>query len=62
VIGTEVNAQVGYKLFDNLSVSAAAAYAFLGDSISGPAGANTFTGATEPDDPWLINTQLSYAF
>lgn len=65
-IGTEINAQVGYKLFDNLSVSGAAAYAFLGDKISGTPGSNNFNstgaGSNDPDDTWMINTQLSYAF
>jgi len=62
-IGTEINAQVGYKLFDNLSVSAAAAYAMLGDNIAGTPGSNTFTNSpTKIDDPWMLNTQLSYAF
>jgi len=63
-IGTEINAQVGYKLYDNLSISAAAAYAFIGDDL---VNSNNFTGVSggnnvDNDDPWLINTQLSYAF
>lgn len=61
VIGTEVNAQVGYKLYDNLSVSAAAAYVFLGDGLSGST-AERFGGATDADDPYLVNVQLSYVF
>uniref|UniRef100_C6DZR2 Histidine kinase n=1 Tax=Geobacter sp. (strain M21) TaxID=443144 RepID=C6DZR2_GEOSM len=54
VVGTELNAQVGYKLYDNMSVSAAAAYAFLGDVFDNPAG--------DPDDPYLFNVQVSYLF
>lgn len=48
-VGTEINAQVGYKMYDNMSVSAAAAYAFLGD-------------ASNADDPYLVNVQVSYVF
>lgn len=55
-IGTEVNAQVGYKLFDNLSASAAVAYALLGDRYDA-----TPTKAAA-DDPYGINLQLSYTF
>lgn len=53
-IGTEVNAQVGYKIYDNLSASVAGAYVFLGDFFDDPAG--------NPDDPYLFNVQLSYLF
>lgn len=60
-IGTEINAQVGYKLFDNMSVSAAAAYAFLGDGLSGST-TERFGGATDADDPYLVNVQVSYTF
>lgn len=61
-IGTEINAQVGYKLYDNLSISAAAAYAFLGDGLSSNTAAERFGGAADADDPWMLNTQLSYSF
>ncbi|BCG45813.1 LamB porin family protein, putative [Citrifermentans bremense] len=53
-LGTEVNAQVGYKIYDNLSTSVAAAYVFLGDAFDDPAG--------NPDDPYLFNVQVSYLF
>jgi len=62
VIGTEINAQVGYKMYDNLSVSAAAAYAFLGDGLSSSTAAERFGGAADADDPYLFNVQVSYVF
>lgn len=62
VIGTEINAQVGYKLFDNLSVSAAVAYAFLGDALNSTVAAERVGGAADADDPYAINLQLSYTF
>jgi hypothetical protein len=55
-IGTEINAQVGYKLYDNLSASAAVAYAILGDRYD----ATSTTPAA--DDPYALNLQLSYTF
>lgn len=63
VIGTEINAQVGYKLYDNLSISAAGAYAFLGNGLNGTAAQTLGTlGATGADDPYMVNLQLAYAF
>lgn len=67
-IGTEINAQVGYKLFDNLTASVAGAYAFLGNGLNGDTAQrldkNTTTkfGATNADDPYMVNLQLAYAF
>lgn len=51
-IGTELNAQVGYKVYDNLTASGAVAYAILGDAFD----------ASKADDPYAINLQLSYTF
>jgi hypothetical protein len=58
-IGTEINAQIGYKMFDNMSVSVAGAYAFLGDGMSGN---NSITGKDNVDDPYMMNVQVSYTF
>ncbi|OGU14815.1 MAG: porin [Geobacteraceae bacterium GWC2_53_11] len=51
-IGTELNAQVGYKVYDNLTASGAVAYAILGDKFD----------ASKADDPYAVNLQLSYTF
>ncbi len=61
-IGTEVNAQVGYKIYDNLSTSVAAAYVFLGDGLSGTTNRLAGFGANNADDPYLFNVQVSYLF
>lgn len=67
-IGTEVNVQVGYKLFDNLTASAAVAYAMLGDGMNGDSAdlisknATAKFGAANADDPYLVNLQLNYTF
>jgi hypothetical protein len=62
-LGTEINAQVGYKLFDNLSISAAAAYAFLGDGLN-DTGTKRISGfgVSDADDPYMLNVQLAYVF
>ena len=49
-LGIEVNAQVGYQLYDNLTASVAGAYLFIGDA------------APDVDNVWMSNVQLSYAF
>jgi hypothetical protein len=63
-IGTEINAQVGYKMFDNLSASAALAYAMLGDGMNSKNAADRIAsfGVANADDPYALNLQLSYTF
>jgi hypothetical protein len=62
-LGTEINAQVGYKLFDNLSVSLAGAYAILGDGLN-DTGNKLITGfgVADAKDPFMANVQFAYAF
>jgi hypothetical protein len=61
-IGTELNAQVGYKIYDNLSASLAFAYVVLGDGLKSDTATERFGGAASAADPWLANLQLSYSF
>lgn len=63
-IGTEINATIGYKVYDNLTASFTAAYAILGDGITetGPAANRLPGGVANADDPYLTNIQLSYVF
>jgi len=62
-LGTEVNAQVGYKVYDALSVSLVGAYLFLGDGVNSPDAAKRVisTGAYA-DDPYLTALQFNYVF
>jgi len=60
-LGTEVNMQIGYNIFDNLQVSVAGAYLILGDALGGNA-TQTLTGTVDADNPWMGNVQLSYTF
>jgi len=61
-IGTEINAQIGYKMFDNMSVSVAGAYAFLGDALNSKDATKRIAGSADADDPYMMNVQVSYTF
>jgi hypothetical protein len=63
-IGTEVNAMVGYKMFDSMTASLTAAYAFLGDGLNSTDANKRIAnlGAADASDPYLVNVMLSYAF
>ena len=57
-LGTEINAEVGYKVFDNMTASLQGAYVVLGDFFQKPKG-----GADRNlDDPYLTRVMLNYAF
>ena len=49
-------------MYDNLSVSAAAAYAILGDGLTSNNANERVGGAADADDPYLFNVQVSYVF
>jgi hypothetical protein len=59
-LGTEINTEIGYKLYDNLSASFQAAYLILGDfynnsSVNGKSVVN-------PENPYSTRIQLQYTF
>jgi hypothetical protein len=57
-MGTEINAEVGYKLFDNLTATVRAAYVVLGDYYK-----DKGTPAnTEPANPYVGQIVLAYVF
>jgi hypothetical protein len=61
-IGSEVNAEVGYKISSNLTASVIAGYVILGDYYKDTV-KNTVTGAVEtPDNPWKSMVVLNLAF
>ncbi len=63
VIGSEVNATIGYKLYTNLSASVTAAYAFLGDGYNKDKPAALLSGGTaKADNPFLSSIALNYSF
>lgn len=57
ILGTEINTEVGYKLYDNLTVSVQAAYLILGDFYK-----NMVKTNVTPDNPYLTRLHVSYAF
>jgi hypothetical protein len=60
-IGTELNIETGYKMYDNLTARVQAAYVILGgyyaNSVKNGAGT-----ATDPENPYSARIILSYAF
>jgi hypothetical protein len=56
ILGTEVNAEVGYKLYQNLTLKAQAAYVLLGGAY------NELAGGDDPADPFTVRLAASYAF
>jgi hypothetical protein len=60
-LGTEINAECGYKLYDNLTASAQAAYVVLGDYYKNTGRDNGGAAAT-PDNPFTTRLVLTYVF
>jgi hypothetical protein len=56
-LGTEVNLEVGYKLFENMTASIQSAYVVLGDYYKG-----TMRDGADPRDPYMSRIMLNYAF
>jgi hypothetical protein len=62
-MGTEINVETGYKLYDNLTTSLQAAYVFLGGYYKGASSfGNTTIGAKDPENPYTVRTSLIYNF
>jgi len=56
-LGTEINAQLDYKVYDNLTVIARGAYVILGDYYKGVA-----TGGADPENPYMASLIMNYTF
>jgi hypothetical protein len=61
-IGTEINAEVGYKISENLTASLVSGYVFLGDYWKDTAQATTGGPIKTPDDPWKNMVVLNLTF
>ena len=57
--GTEINAEVGYKVFDALTASVQGAYVILGDFYKNQ---GTLPAGTDPSNPYVARVILSYVF
>ena len=61
-IGTEINAEIGYKITDNLTASLVGGYVFLGDYYKDTGRRDTATGpVVTPDNPWKSQVVLNLA-
>lgn len=56
-LGTELNAEVGYKLYSNLTLKAQAAYVILGGAYD-----NTLAGGKDPANPFTMRLGAYYSF
>jgi hypothetical protein len=56
-LGTEINIETGYKLYDNLTAKLQAAYVILGGYYAG-----TAVNGKDPEDPYTARVMLSYVF
>ncbi|QEM69594.1 hypothetical protein FO488_16505 [Geobacter sp. FeAm09] len=56
-MGTEINVETGYKMYDNLTAKIQAAYLVLGGYY-----AKSATGGKDPENPYTGRVVLSYAF
>lgn len=60
-MGTEINTEIGYKLYKNLTLQGQAAYMFLGGFYKNDAMA--MDGTTHrPDNPYTLRLQAKFAF
>jgi hypothetical protein len=56
-VGTEINTEIGYKLYDNLTASVMVAYVVLGDFYKGKAEAGA-----DPENPYSAKLMFNYVF
>jgi hypothetical protein len=61
-MGTEINAEAGYKMYDNLTASLQAAYVILGGAYKGSAADSAAGALKDPEDPYTARVVLSYNF
>lgn len=61
-LGTEINAELGHKLYTNLTLKAQAAYVILGSATKGLASDSSSTVSKDPDNPYSVRLQATYAF
>lgn len=60
-IGTEINTEIGYKLYDNLTANVQLGYVVLGGYFNG-ALKNGAGSATDPENPYTSRIGLRYVF
>jgi hypothetical protein len=58
-LGTELNTEVGYKLYENMTVSLIGAYMLLGDYFKGQA---LDVAGADPENPYTARLMINYTF
>lgn len=61
-MGTEVNIETGYKMYDNLTARFQAAYVILGGFYKGALSTGSKATPLDPENPYTARIILSYAF
>lgn len=61
-MGTEINVEAGYKMYDNLTASLQAAYVMLGGYYEGSSTYGTASATKDPENPYTVRTSLIYNF
>lgn len=62
-VGTEINALVGYNMFDNMKARFDVAYLYLGDGLKGVDGQRIGNlGAADASNPYRVSVSVSYSF
>jgi hypothetical protein len=61
-LGTEINLETGYKIYDNLTAKLQAGYLILGGAYQGTAANGTAASSKDPENLYTVRTALSYAF
>ena len=61
-MGTEINLEGGYKVSDNLTLRAQAAYAMLGGYYKGAASNSTAAAVKDPENPYTMRLLASFKF
>lgn len=60
LLGSEINLETGYKVYDNLTAKVQLAYVFLGGAYN--KSAINSSGPIDPENPYTARVGLSYAF
>jgi len=61
-MGTEINVEAGYKMYDNLTASLQAAYVILGGYYKGSSTVGSATDSKDPENPYTVRTSLIFNF
>ena len=61
-MGTEMNVELGYKVYESLTLRAQAAYMVLGSFYTNSATNSTVAAVKDPEDPYIMRLLASFKF